>query len=180
MDDGTVDDGTVDDGTVDDRPVGDTTHDHSDWEAAVRAAHERAGARQARMVEDHGLSGDVQYHWSLDDARITWSRAGRVFLTGRLTLIGTVSLTQQTWLWAWANDALPPAVVGDIARVRAYGEAHDFPVLPWAGFRYDPELVAEARLVAASVLDAEGLWADTSDDVQLHFLVHDLTPVPQG
>ncbi|WP_406865047.1 DUF6882 domain-containing protein [Streptomyces sp. HUAS MG47] len=157
-----------------------STHDHSDWEAVVLAARERARGRQARMVEDFGLSGDVQYDWSTDDARITWSRAGRVFLTGRLTMIGSVSLPQQTWLWAWANEGLPAAVLGDIARVRAYGEAHGFPVLPWPGFRYDPELVAEARMVAASVLDAEGLWADTVDDVQLHFLVHDLTPVPNG
>ncbi len=29
-------------------------------------------------------------------------------------------------------------------------------------------------MVAASVLDAEGLWADSTDDMQLHFLVHDL------
>lgn len=126
------------------------------------------------MVERFGLSGDVQYHWSMDDARITWSRDEQVFLTGRLTMIGSVSLAQQTWLWSWANESLPRAVLGDIERVRQFGEANDYPVLPWPGFNYHPELVAEARMVAASVLDAEGLWAESTDDVQLHFLVHDL------
>ncbi|MFJ9457422.1 DUF6882 domain-containing protein [Kitasatospora sp. NPDC101447] len=155
-------------------------HDHSDWEEVVFAARERAHTRQALMVERYGLSGDdVQYHWSMDDARITWSRGGAVFLTGRLTMIGTVSLARQTWLWSWANDALPPAVLGDIERVRRFGEANDYPVLPWPGFDHHPELVAEARMVAASVLDADGLWADSTDDVQLHFLVHDLAPVPE-
>ncbi|MGX1267521.1 DUF6882 domain-containing protein [Streptomyces phaeoluteigriseus] len=149
-------------------------HDHLDWEAVVLAARERARSRQARMVERFGLSGDVQYRWSMDDAQITWSRDAEVFLTGRLTMIGSVSLTQQTWLWSWANESLPHAVLGDIERVRQYGEENDFPVLPWPGFNHDPELVAEARMVAASVLDAEGLWAESTDDVQLHFLVHDL------
>ncbi|MEU4119195.1 DUF6882 domain-containing protein [Kitasatospora sp. NPDC028055] len=152
-------------------------HDHTGWEEVVLAARERARARQARMVERFGLSGDVQYHWSLDDARITWSRAGEVFLAGRLTMIGSVSLAQQSWLWSWANESLPPAVLGDIERVRRFGEENDFPVLPWPGFDSRPELVAEARMVAASVLDAEGLWAESTDDVQLHFLVHDLAPV---
>ncbi|MBD0675621.1 DUF6882 domain-containing protein [Streptomyces sp. CBMA156] len=150
-------------------------HDHSDWEEVVLAARERARGRQALMVERFGLSGDVRYQWSMDDARIAWSRAGTVFLTGRLTMIGSVSVPRQSWLWSWANESLPPAVLGDIERVRRFGEENGYPVLPWPGFDYHPELVAEARMVAASVLDAEGLWADFSDDVQLHFLVHDLT-----
>jgi hypothetical protein len=133
---------------------------------------------QAVMVERFGLSGDVQYHWSMDEARIAWSRGGVVFLTGRITMIGSESLSQRTWLWSWANDSLPRTVLGDIDHVRRFGEAHDFPVLPWEGFEYHPELVAEARAVAASVLEAEGLWTDTADDVQLHFLLHDLTPAP--
>ncbi|MFC8226055.1 DUF6882 domain-containing protein [Streptomyces sp. NPDC057287] len=149
-------------------------HDHSGWEKVVLAARERARARQALMVERFGLSGDVRYDWSMDDARITWSRHGKVFLTGRLTVIGSVSAAQQTWLWSWANESLPHAALGDIERVRRFGEENGFPVLPWPGFAYDPELVAEARMVAASVLDAEGLWAESMDDVQLHFMIHDL------
>ncbi|GAA2792092.1 hypothetical protein RMN57_33720 [Kitasatospora sp. CM 4170] len=156
---------------MDDRPK----HDHSDWEEVVFAARERARSRQARMIERYGLSGDVQYDWSLDDARITWSRGGEVFLTGRLTMIGSVSLSRGTWLWSWANDSLPRVALGDIEKVRRFGEANGYPVLPWPGFDHHPELVAEARMVAASLLDAEGLWAESLDDVQLHFLVHDLT-----
>ncbi|MEW2620525.1 DUF6882 domain-containing protein [Streptomyces sp. NPDC048106] len=103
--------------------------------------------RQALMVERFGPSGDVRYHWSMDDAQIAWSRDGRVFLTGRLTTIGSVSTVQQSWLWSWANESLPRAVVGDIERVRRFGEENDYPVLPWPGFDHHLELVAEARLV---------------------------------
>ncbi|MGW2595306.1 DUF6882 domain-containing protein [Streptomyces sp. NPDC001515] len=157
-----------------------SSHDHSDWDEVVRAARERARSRQALMVERYGLSGDVQYDWSLDDARITWSRDGRTFLTGRLTMIGSVSLAERSWLWAWANDSLPPAVLGDIERVRVFGETHGYPVLPWRGFAHDAGLVAEARMVAASVLDADGLWADQVDDMQLHFAIHGLETVAEA
>ncbi|WP_432103189.1 DUF6882 domain-containing protein [Streptomyces sp. bgisy091] len=149
-------------------------HDHSGWESVVSAARERARSRQALMIERFGLSGDVRYDWSTDDARITWSREGKVFLSGRITLLGSVSTAQQTWLWSWANESLPHAALGDIERVRRFGEENDYPVLPWPGFTSDPELVAEARMVAAAVLDADGLWADSTDDVQLYFTLHDL------
>ncbi|MFC8719449.1 DUF6882 domain-containing protein [Kitasatospora sp. NPDC057198] len=152
-------------------------HDHAAWEELVGAARERARGRQALLGERLAPPDDVQYRWSMDEARITWSRGGTAFLTGRITMIGSVSLSHRTWLWAWANDSLPAAVLGDIEQVRHYGERHGHPVLPWPGFDYHPELVAEARLVAAAVLDADALWTEHEEDTQLHFLIHDLTPV---
>lgn len=154
-----------------------SNQNHTAWDELVRAASERAHTRQALMIERYGLSGDVQYFWSMDDARITWSRDEQVFLTGRLTMIGSVSVPYQSWLWSWANDSIPRPVLGDIEQVRRYGEANSFPALTNPGFHSHPEDVAEARMVAASVLDAEGLWTDSDDEQQLHFLVHDLTLV---
>jgi hypothetical protein len=34
--------------------------------------------------------------------------------------------------------------------------------------------VRQARIVAADVLDAEGLWLDFSDELEFHFAIHDL------
>lgn len=36
-------------------------------------------------------------------------------------MIGSVSLSRQTWLWARANESLPRAVPGDIEQVRHFG-----------------------------------------------------------
>jgi hypothetical protein len=148
-------------------------HDHSDWEAVVQAAHHRAAERQERLIER--LGEDAQYFWDLDQAAITWTRAGAEFCTARLTLIGTVSLAESTWLWSWANDSLPRSAVGEMDKVREYGELNRFPVLPWESFDPHPALVQEARVVSAAVLDAAGLWTDQAGDVQLHFLLHDLS-----
>ncbi|MGX9891003.1 DUF6882 domain-containing protein [Streptomyces sp. NPDC002276] len=38
--------------------------------------------------------------------RRSCSRDGKDFLTGRLTVIGSVSVARQTWLWSWANESL--------------------------------------------------------------------------
>ncbi|MFC3503725.1 DUF6882 domain-containing protein [Micromonospora krabiensis] len=158
---------------VDQRAV----HDHELWESVVTAARDRVGPRQAAMVSDHGLSGDVQYHWSMDDATIVWSRGGRDFLHGRIAMIGSVDHVQQTWLWSWANDSLPRAVLGDITAVRRYGEENAFPLLVWPSFRAEQKPVAQARIVAADVLAAEGLWFEPGDEVDLHFAIHDLRRV---
>lgn len=156
------------------------THDHARWEAVVAAARTRLSARQQDAAERFGLAGDVQYFWSMEDATMTFTRAGSAFATARLTMIGGVSHEHQTWLWSWANDGLDPLIVGDMHRVREYGEANDFPVLPWKGFKYHPELVLEARAVAAAVLGAEFVFTDRAEGYEYHFMLHDMAFLTTG
>jgi len=150
-------------------------HDHELWESVALAALDRVQQRQARTIEQHRLSGDCQYFWSMEDTAITWSRDGHEFLRGRITMIASVNTGRGTWLWSWANDSLPRAVLGDIERVRSYGIEHNFPLLTAPGFRADQKPVAQARTVAADVLDAELLWRNVSDpDLEIHFAVREL------
>ncbi|MEU4717926.1 DUF6882 domain-containing protein [Micromonospora purpureochromogenes] len=80
-------------------------------------------------------------------------------------------------MWSWANDSLPQAVLGDITALPRYGEEHAFPLLVWPSFRAEETPVAQARIVAADVLAAEGLWFEPGDEVDLHFAIHDLRRV---
>jgi uncharacterized protein DUF6882 len=130
--------------------------------------------RQAALVTEYGLQGDIQYQWSLDDATISWTRGGVEVLAGRITLLGTVSHEAGTWLWSWANDGIPAPARGDVERVRVIGAAHEFPVLASAGFAADQRTVPAARIAAADILDADGLWLDRQDGMDLHFTLHDL------
>ena len=157
-----------------DQAVHSPSHDHELWESVALDALGRVQRRQAQTVEQYGLSGDVQYFWSMDDATITWSRGGQEFLRGRITMIASVNTGLRTWLWSWANDSLPQAVLGDIDRVRRYGVEHSFPLLTWPDFQADEKPVGQARIVAADVLDAELLWRSRHDDLEVHLTVHDL------
>jgi hypothetical protein len=151
-------------------------HDHESWESVALGALDRVQQRQAVMVSDYGLRG-VEYHWSMDDASIVFSRGGQEFLHGRITVIGSVDHVKQTWLWSWANDSFPHTVLGDITAVRSHGEEHAFPLLVWPSFQAEQKPVAQARMVAADVLAAEGLWFEPGDELDLHFAIHDLRRV---
>ena len=152
-----------------------SSHDHELWESVVLDARSRVQQRQARTIEQYGLSGDVQYFWSMDDASITFSRDGQEFLRGRITMIASVNTGLGTWLWSWANDSLPQAVLGEVDRVRRYGVEHNFPLLVWPDFRADDRPVQQARIVATDVLSADLLWRSRwGDDLEVHFAVNDL------
>ena len=159
-----------------DSPAERVTHDHDLWEAEAHAAFHELQRRQEQMIATHGLSGDIQYHWSLDDAVISFSRNGQEFLRGRITSIGSVNSVKQTWLWSWANKSTPAIAQGDMAEVRRYGEEHGFPLRVWESFVSDPAQVQQAVGMAAQILDAEGMWRDRSGDLELWFLIRDLQP----
>src|SRR5581483_1385786 len=120
------------------------------------------------MIETYDVRGDVQYQWSMDGCSISISRGGKEFVRGRITVVGTVSLTYGAWLWSWANDSLPPKVLGDIGAVREHGTQNAFPLLVWPSFRADHKPVTQARIVAADLLAAEGIWLDIADDLETH------------
>jgi hypothetical protein len=149
-------------------------HDHDLWVSVAREAAGRVAERHRRMVGDNGLVGDVQYHWSMDDGTIVWSRGGQGFLRGRITLVGSVDAQEQTWLWSWANDSIPRAALGDIEAVRRFGEEHGFPLLVWPSFRSDHDPVYQSTMVALDVLAADGMWQDATDGIEMVFAVHDL------
>lgn len=149
-------------------------HDHDQWESVALAAFERTQQRQARMVEEYGLLGDVQYFWSMDDLTMTFSRQGKEFLRGRITMVASVNTRYGTWLWSWANESLPPQVLGEIAEVRRHGEANGYPLLVWPSFKADQKAVAQVRALAADLLGAEGIWRSVNGDQELYFLLHDL------
>jgi hypothetical protein len=144
------------------------------WDALVAAATERMQAKQAAMIAQ-GLSGDVQYQWSLDDCTIAWSRDGVEFLRGRISLLATVAVEIEEWLWSWANHqwCSSPAR-GDIELVRDYGIAHGFELLSAPSFQAEVTAVTSARIVAADLLGADALWQEIGEEQHIHFAVYDL------
>jgi hypothetical protein len=144
------------------------------WDAVVDAATERMQAKQAAMIAQ-GLSGDVQYQWSLDDCTIAWSRDGAEFLRGRISLLATVAVEIEEWLWSWANPQwCSSPVCGDIELVRDYGIAHGFELLSAPSFQAEVAAVTSARIVAADLLGADGLWQEIGAEQHIHFAVYDL------
>ena len=149
------------------------THDHDAWELYTEQAFARVREHQASMVETFALSGNIQYHWDLDEAVIAFSRRSEQFARGQLTMVGSVDHEHQTFLWSWANDSLPAAALGkmDECRVRAKQE---FPLLTSPSYDAEPKLITQSLVVSADILAAQGIWRDHQGTLERLFLIHQL------
>ena len=123
--------------------------------------------RNRVWVERLGLAG-VPYQWDLDSGTVRFTRADGVIVAD-LCLVGTVSESEGTYLWGWANETLPTHARHRLDEVREFGHRHGLGLLTdpeWPGGRAEG---LEMLSVAGRILDADGALVDTAGDVTLFF-----------
>ena len=139
----------------------------TDWAAwsseAVRIMRERNDAWVARW----GLAG-AAYTWELRSAELIFA-APDFEVVADLCCVGTASRNDGTFMWSWANDALPAPARRGVDRIREFGEHNGLPLLTTAEWRGGEPEGKEMVAVAARILDAEGVWIERADDVTLFF-----------
>lgn len=144
----------------------------TDWAEWSREAVSRMESRNQAWVARFGLQG-AAYTWSLEPAELRFERPGGT-VAADLCLIGTLSASEGTFRWAWANDAIPPAARRGLEAVPAFGERHDLPRLTtaeWPGTRADG---LEMLAVSGRILDSEGGFVDQEGDLTLFFTLGNL------
>jgi hypothetical protein len=147
----------------------------TDWGEWSRQAVTAMKAQNEAWVTRFGLER-APYRWDLDTAELIFER-GVDRVVADVCVVGTVSAAQGTFLWAWANEVIPPVAKQGLELVRTFGETHDLPrlVMPeWAGGRAEG---LEMLAVAGRVQDASGGFVDVTGDLMLfftlrHFRVH--------
>lgn len=143
------------------------TQPETDWSAWSREAVRLMRERNDAWVRDYGLEG-CRYRWSLDEARIVFaSEQGDV--SADICVLGSLSASQRTFLWAWANEVIPAQARKGLEAVREFGEKNALQLLTrpeWTATRPD---ALEMAAIAGRVLDASGIWTETTEDVTLLF-----------
>lgn len=143
---------------VTDEPIG--------WAEWSREAVAEMQARNQRWLARFSLDG-APYRWDLDSATLAFTGAGgRV--AADICLIGTASVSEGTFRWAWASGT-PPIATRGLNLVRSFGEVHDLPLLTtaeWPGGRAEG---LEMLAAAGRIQDAAGGFVDQAGDLTLFF-----------
>ena len=149
----------------------------TDWSAWSREAVTLMQDRNRDWIARFGLE-KAPYNWDLERATITFTRDGDSAVVADICVIGSAAESTRTFLWGWANDALPAAALARLDAVREFGQSHDLGLLTdaeWPGGRAEG---LEMLAVAGRILGAEGAWVDTSGDLTLFFLLFNLRSAP--
>ena len=124
----------------------------------VTAAHAYATERQDELRREFSLGTWPRYDCDQGTAQLTFSADGKVRVVADIQFVGTVSTVTNTWLWAWANPHLEPAVARDVDEVRRYGERHDIAQLTTPKWTANETDGWEMTSITAYLLRAQGVY----------------------
>jgi len=152
------------------------TQAEPDWSAWSREAVRLMQERNDAWMRDYSLQG-CRYDWSLDEAQLVFT-AGNNVVIADICVLGSVSEAKGTFLWAWANEAIPDQARPGLATVREFGESNALELLTkseWPGARSDG---LEMAAVAGRVLDVAGVWIEPIGDVTFFFALSNFRRSP--
>jgi hypothetical protein len=108
--------------------------------------------------QEFRISSWARWDYDLERGTLTFSQDGEPRLVASIQVIGTTSISGQTWMWGWANESLPASVRKSVAKVRAFGESERINELTAAELPDDEYLGWAMTAVAAKVLGAKGAY----------------------
>lgn len=125
----------------------------------VAKSREYLSRCQDRLKAEFNLGSYKHFDWNQTTGRLVFSDANhQPKVVADFQFIGTLSTTQKTWRWAWANDSLLPIVTSQILEVKRFGELHDVPPLVQEEWDADEVDGWDMTALAVNLLQAEGAY----------------------
>lgn len=144
----------------------------ADWADLVEEAMEYTKQRQAELEETVELGRWERFDYDQKAAELTWSSEGVARVCAEARLVGSLSLSSNTWLWSWANSHVIDEARLNIDWLEAFGQDNGHERLVEAKFTADEFDAWEMAAVACLLLEADGVYRMPSTSV-LSFVLLD-------
>lgn len=147
----------------------------TDWNTWSREAVETMMAANAQWQRRFGLEESAPYQWDLDSASLTLDAPlGPVLAT--ICLVGSSSDSEGSFLWSWANDAVPRQHGEALAAVHEFGREHQLALLTTPRIQGGRPEATECLCIAGRLQRAMGTFIDQRGDVTLYFTILHMQP----
>ena len=149
-----------------------------EFETFLSESNEYLKARIESSKAQFGIMDFPRYVYDLRRGEIWWGDIGAPQIRGRLTVIGTISTKSNTWLWSWANPHFSDVKLGDIDKVREFGEHESIAKLTEEKWEAEEIDGWEMTALSARLLEAEGAYRPPDENGFLFLLYDRLEHIP--
>lgn len=144
----------------------------TDWAAWSREAVETMMALNAEWPRQFGLLEAPRCQWNLDTATMVLS-APLHQVVATVCLVGTSSEKDGSFVWSWANEAIPAQHGQALEVVHDFGRENQLALLTTPRIQGARPEATECLCIAGRLQRAVGTFVDQQGDVTLYFtLLH--------
>ncbi|MFT3815058.1 MAG: hypothetical protein QM740_17050 [Acidovorax sp.] len=141
-----------------------------DWAAWSREAVERMATCNAEWPRQFGLQGQPAYRWDLDSATLVFQGPLHE-VVATVCLVGTTSGSEGSFVWSWANEAIPRQHGEALQAVHDFGREHRLALLTTPCIPGGRPEATECLCIAGRLQRAVGTFIDEQGDVTLYFTI---------
>ena len=143
------------------------------WDEFVAACYEKLAAKQSEFFVRFGLqSANVRYDLNTEERLLRFQLSEHPDVVSEIEIVGSLSIVEGTWLWAWGNPWIADLLKQRSQNVRQIGTERQWPRLAnpeWQATQLDAEQMVA---VAAEITMAEAFWRDRKPDRDYYFLLY--------
>jgi hypothetical protein len=110
---------------------------------------------------------EADWHIDQDAGSIEFTRPDGIIARASVQIIGTFNVDERTWLWAWDNSTIVPALRKHAGVVREYGKKHGLERLTMRKFESSEKEAWSFTAVACKLADAQGAYCGPADRTRI-------------
>jgi hypothetical protein len=152
---------------------------YTEFEKLIEKSTAYLQACNDRANRDFGIGDYSRYDCDLTRNEIWWSNTEGPRVRAKLTIVGSWSTSSDTWLWAWANPHLSGVEIGQIDKVRSFGEDEGITKLTERKWEAEEVDGWEMTSVAARLLESQGAYRTPNRSGSLFLLYDNLEFIPE-
>lgn len=109
-----------------------------------------------RQIDFEEVIGNNNWNVDIGQGTISFGDA----LVFPMQVLGTISHSSQTWLWAWANtqSGLPESIIQQSLQLKKYGEDNGIDLLSNDTFDFSQEELHLIGMIASGMFDSSGYY----------------------
>jgi hypothetical protein len=135
--------------------------------------------KNSHLYEKFSLGNGDSWDVDLDAETLTFIDRGRPRVVATIQVVGDIAIMQKTWLWAWANDAIPDSVTKAARATQQFGEKNGIDELTSSLLRGDSVAALDTlgwamTAVTARLTDALGGYRSPTGNNHVFLIYRDM------
>lgn len=145
------------------------------WDECVRTSVQKLSEKQEYLLREFKIGEHKRWDWDLDESKLIFSNDGIAAVSAKIAIVGSISTTSETWLWAWANASLADVEDSISQKLTKFGEQSKFTKLTTPYWSADEQAGWEVTAICAEILDYKGAYRTSSENGYTYLLIDEIT-----
>lgn len=135
----------------------------------IDTCFEELEKKQQYLIDNFGFGSFDKYEHDFDKEELYFINGDKVVVVAKIVPIGSFNSDNNTWMWAWANEAFPENLQLKSAQLKQLEEITSFEMFGNEMAEIDEDMTWEIAGMALNLLNFKGVYRGPANNTQYFY-----------